>query len=117
MLKVAIFSLLVAAPLASVSAANPVDNYASASIAQGDYAIAEATLNAYLSRNHDDPPALLNLAFVYRHTQRPAQAEALYHRVLARLDTPVTNIGNDRSVSSHEVALVALTQRTRLASR
>ncbi len=117
MLKIALFSLLVAAPLVPSSAAQTVDNYASTAITRGDFAAAEVALNAYLSRNHDDPLALLNLAYVFRHTQRPLLARALYHRVLARLDTPVTGMGTERPVSSHDIALSALAQKTFTAAR
>jgi Flp pilus assembly protein TadD len=117
MSKLAIFAILVAAPLASVAAANPVDNYAADAIAHSDYATAEAQLNAYLRTARNDPPALLNLAYVYRHTHRVQEANKLYQRILARLDMDVARSKSGTPLTAHAIARANMAPNLTFASR
>jgi tetratricopeptide (TPR) repeat protein len=107
---------LAAALLSTSAVANPVDNYAASAIKSADYAQAESALRQHLGRAPADQPALLNLAYVYRHTARHREANALYSRVLNRGDVLVTK-ADGTPVSAHYVARAGLTGTVSIASR
>lgn len=109
-------ALLVAAPLAQSAAATPVDNYAARTILAADYAKAEAELAAHLERAPADPPALLNMAYVYRQTGRNREANLLYSRVLERADIVLTSTSG-KLVMSHDLARAGLSGRVSIATR
>ena len=115
-MKKLIAAALMAASFMAAPAFAATDSYASAAIAQHDYTAAEAQLKDYLAKDRDDPPALLNLAYVYRQTGREAQAIAVYNTVLARVDTRVAKLDNGNIVMSHEIAEAALDRKTRMVA-
>lgn len=117
MTKYIAIALLVAAPLAQVSAANPVDNFgADATIKAGKYQQAALRLEARVAQVPKDETALLNLALAYRHIGREADAQTAFRRVLA-LDDVVLDTADGRTVSSHALARRGLAQIATLTSR
>jgi len=99
-------SALVAALIATVPAAAQ-DRTGYKAISAGDYAKAERVL-VRERRIHPDRPALmLNLANVYRHQGRTAEARALYQRVLAEPDQ-LMDVTPERTASSHALAALGL---------
>lgn len=55
----------------------------------------------------DEPARLLNLAQVYRMTDRPLQARDLYNRVLERDDHQLV-LSDGRVLTAHEIARLGL---------
>ena len=112
-LAAAALPLLLAAPSAIAR-----DNVASAAIASGDYAAAEAVLNSELRIYPERPELLLNLAAVYVKTGRQAEARAIYAKVLDQREVAM-NLRADRVASSHAVATSGLRriQTTQLSAR
>ncbi len=106
-MKKAFFLAYVAIIPSVAVAAKPVDNYVATLIEGRDYGAAESALSAQLIRTHDDPRALLNLAFLYRSTDRAQEANAVYARVLAGPDVQVTTNGGT-TMSAHAIAHMAL---------
>ncbi len=119
-MKKALILTLVAAPLAAIPtialAGSPVDNFGVQAIQASDYALAEARLQARLAVAPSDPPALLNLGYVYRHTARPREANAAYARVLQRSNVALTAM-DGRVVRSHDLARAGLGGEVLLATR
>lgn len=119
-MKKAIFTAIVAAPLAAISstavAGKPVDNYGLAAISVGDLRAAEAQLMQRLYVAPHDVTALLNLAMVYRKTGRVAQADELYTRVLTR-DDVLLDARNGATVWAHDLAKAKRTTTIALATR
>ena len=106
-MTIAVFLSIVALVPAVATARPPVDNYVSTLIEGRDYGAAEDALHAKLARIHGDPAALLNLAFLYRSTDRFDQARSVYAAVLSGRDAKVqTNVGTVASV--HDIARAAL---------
>ncbi|RYD46009.1 MAG: tetratricopeptide repeat protein [Sphingomonadales bacterium] len=97
--SLALLPLLLAAP----SAFATQDRVASAEIARGDFAAAEAALNAELRIHPGRPELLLNLAAVYANTGRSAEARALYAQVLDQRAV-LMDVRGERVASSHLVA-------------
>lgn len=107
------------AVLASAAPVHANDRTMYQLIALGDYARAERMLLAERERTPKRPELLLNLAAVYAKTDRIAQARALYAEVLDR-EPVALDMMSGRTVSSHDVALRALTSlttRTAIAAR
>ena len=114
--KKLLISLLVAAPLSTAAVANPVDNYGANAIRVADFATAESVLNRRLDRAPADHSALINLAYVYQHTARSREANALYARVLNRADVRLRSAAGT-PVSSHDVARAGLSGNISIAMR
>ena len=105
-------TLLLAGALAmTVGAANAAerDLHGAAAIQAGDFARAEAILTAEQSGRWTSPETMLNLAHVYRHTDRADAARALYQRVLSESNV-LLNVGAARPLWSHDVARAGLDQ-------
>lgn len=103
--------------LLSVSgAAMAADPVAFQAIATNDMAAAEAQLATQVAAGSTEPGVLLNLAHVYRHSARDAQAEALYRRVLA---TPNVQMAkpDGNPAWSHRLAKMGLARSAQLALR
>jgi len=108
--------LLAAAPLTSLSAADPVDNYAVRAMNNADYGAAIAKLEAHVKRAPSDETALLNLALAYRHVARAADADAAYRRVL-KLDDVMLDAAGGGAISAHELARRGLAAAVVLSAR
>jgi Flp pilus assembly protein TadD len=100
----------------ALAAAAPVDNYATAAISAADYRTAEARLVERLKVAPADQPALLNMAYVYRHTGRTTDANTLYVKVLNRADVQLTR-ADGTPVSAHHVARSGLRGTVTIALR
>jgi Flp pilus assembly protein TadD len=116
MMKIAALALLVAAPLANSAAADPVDNYSATTIKMAQYTRAIARLEARVKQSPSDESALINLAVAYRHTNRSAEADALYRRVLTLEDVELDAV-DGRAVMSRDVARRALMRPAQVTSR
>ncbi|MCP3732261.1 tetratricopeptide repeat protein [Sphingomonas sp. MG17] len=105
-MRVAIASLVLAAPLALIPAAQAerVEGpYAHATIQRGDYAAAERKLLAEARVFPNKPEILLNLAAIYAKTGRVSEARALYNRVLA-LQPVAMDVVDGQIAPSHLIA-------------
>ena len=83
-------------------------------IARGDYAGAERMIAKTRTLFPRYPELMLNLAVVYRHTGRAAEARSLYQEVLREPDEVMDLRANRSEASSHRVAqagLLSLDQR------
>lgn len=95
--------LLVAAALAgSVGGAEPQDFSGATPLMRGDYAAAEAAIERERRLFPNSPDLLLNLATVYRHTQRVDLARNLYADVLAQPDEMLDS--GKVQISAHALA-------------
>ena len=116
MTKGVFLAVLVAIPGVAF-ASQPVDNSVASLIEGRDYGAAEAALGARVLRSHDDARSLLNLAFLYKSTDRWSAANATYARVLTAPDVAVTT-NTGVVMSSHDIARAALgTGTVTVASR
>ena len=101
---------LIVAGLIATTPAIARDRMGYTAIRAGDFSTAERIITAERRIYPKMPELMLNLAVVYTHTGRTAEARSLYQQVLAQpevmLDTP------SASVSSHAVAKAALAQPT-----
>ncbi len=108
-----IYCALIAVGLIATTPAIARDRMGYTAIQAGDFSTAERIITAERRIYPKMPELMLNLAVVYSHTGRVAEARALYRDVLAQpevmLDTP------SASVSSYAVAKAALA-RPQLAS-
>lgn len=102
-------SAAVLALTAGAANAGSRDLHGAAAIRAGDFTKAEAILTAEQSGRWTTPETLLNLAHVYRHTDRVDAARALYERVLSEGNV-LMNVGAARPFWSHDVARAGLTQ-------
>lgn len=105
-MRAVIASLVVAAPLALSPVAQAeklAGPYAHATIQRGDYATAERKLRAEARVFPNKPEVLLNLAAIYAKTGRPAEARALYNRVLA-LQPVAMDVVDGQVAPSHLIA-------------
>jgi len=116
MLKTLVTALLVAAPLATTAAADPVDNYSATAIKVAAYDRAITRLEQRVQSAPADESAMINLAVAYRHTNRVAEADALYRRVLT-LDDVELDALDGRAIMSREVARRALMRLPQVTSR
>jgi tetratricopeptide (TPR) repeat protein len=117
MIKYLVTPLLVAASLPFAAVAAPVDNYAAQPIAAAKYDVAMAKLERFVREDAFDETALLNLALVYRHKGRIADAARLYRRVLAQENVRLDTV-NGQSAWAHDVARAGLVSLpTTIASR
>lgn len=111
------FGLFMAAVvLAAPASAQAPDRTASAAIATGDYARAERILVAERRIFPARPELMLNLATVYRMTNRAAEAQQLYADVLRRPDV-LMDLPDQRVASSHALAQTGLERMTQVAAR
>ncbi len=76
-------------------------------ISAGDYAKAERVLVRERRIHPEQPALMLNLAGVYRHQGRTAEAGALYRQVLAAPDE-LMDVTPERTASSHALATLGL---------
>jgi len=116
MIKYLRMSAVAVSTLSTAAIAKPVDNYVATLIQNADYGAAEGALTARIARGQTDQNALLNLAFVYRNTDRWTEASALYSRVLAGPDAQVNTAGGQK-MSAHDIARAALGTGMTFASR
>jgi len=116
MLKILVTALLVAAPLATTAAADPVENYSATAIKLANYDRAIARLEQRLQSAPADESAMINLAVAYRHTNRVAEADALYRRVLT-LDDVELDAADGRAIMSREVARRGLSRPAQYTAR
>lgn len=110
-------ALIVAAALGVAGpglAANSEFN-GSTEIARGDYAAAEKIIVKQRKMFANDADLIVNLAMVYRQTNRPDQARALYQRLLKLPDEELDMAG--RLTTAHRVAREALAKMEMLAAR
>ncbi|MES2442272.1 MAG: tetratricopeptide repeat protein [Pseudomonadota bacterium] len=101
---------LLAAPLLAIAApahAQEFETVASTTIERGDYRTAEKLLTQEVRRHGTRPEFMLNLAAVYVHTGRAAEARALYQQVLARPDVAMELV-NESAAGSHAIARAGL---------
>lgn len=108
-------SAAVLALTAGAAHAGGRDLHAAAAIRAGDFVKAEAILSAEQSGRWTTPETLLNLAHVYRHTDRADSARVLYERVLSDGNV-LMNVGAARPLWSHDVARAGLAQLTGAAT-
>jgi len=108
-------ALIVAALVASAPAIAR-DRLGNKAIQAGDYNKAERIIVSERRFNPDMPELMLNLAYVYRHTNRASEARVLYREVLSEPAVMLDTAAPAASVSSHAVARAALDD-TSLASR
>ncbi len=106
-MKTLVIALVTAASLAcGMSAANaqqPVDNYETVALTQGEYARAIPALVNRLRADPTDESLLLNLAMAYRKSGEAAKADVLYRRVLFQEDVALDGAGGVRAWS-HDLA-------------
>lgn len=102
-------SAAVLAMAAGTAQAGERDIHAAAAIRSGDFAKAELILTAEQAGRWTTPETMLNLAHVYRHTNRADAARVMYERVLTDSNV-LMNVGAERPVWSHDVARAALSQ-------
>lgn len=87
-------------------------------IERGDYAQAERVIDQTRRMFPDLPELMLNLALVYRHTNRPEQARVLYREVLSQPDAEMDMTVRGATASAHAVASNGLARLDeRIASR
>jgi len=109
-MRLASFHFLAAAPLLAIALpahAQEFETVASTSIERGDYQTAEKLLTSEVRRHSTRPEFMLNLAAVYVHTGRNAEARALYQQVLARPDVAM-DLMTEGSAGSHAIARAGL---------
>ncbi|MBA4048095.1 MAG: hypothetical protein C0476_06085 [Sphingomonas sp.] len=87
----------------------------SAEIARGDYAAAEKVIVKQRKMFANDADLIVNLAMVYRKTNRADEARALYQRLLKLPSEELEMAG--RLTTSHRVAREALAKMDMLAAR
>lgn len=97
------FLAVAAMPLLLAAFPATARDVAVSEIARGEYAAAEAKLDAELRIHPKRPELLLNLAAVYARTGRQAQARSLYRQVLAGSDV-LMDVSADRTAGAHAVA-------------
>ena len=73
-----------------------------------DWPKAESKLASDLAENPDDPFRLLNLAYVYTQTDRPADAPATYEKVLSLNENPIATLHSGEDVRTKKIARDAL---------
>lgn len=97
-------ALIAAAALGDASLVHAAKSNSNGSeeIRRGDYAAAEALIERQRRLFTWDSDLTLNLATVYRHTNRPEAARALYRRILQLPDEEI-EIG-DRVMTMHALA-------------
>ncbi len=93
--------------------ANP---YGYDQIAAKNLQAAEKRLVAQRAAEPNEPSVLLNLAFVYKKTNRTAEARALYNDVLAQPDVLMA-LGSGKPAWSHALAMKGLGRSTDFAGR
>lgn len=104
--------LLVAAALAGAfGGAGFQDEMGATPLIRGDFTAAEAAINRERRLFPNSPDLLLNLATVYRQTNRADQARALYAQVLAQPDEML--MSGPMEMSAHALARKALAAMAR----
>lgn len=105
-MRVVLASIVLAAPLAFMPAAQAQDRedpYAQVAIQSGDYAVAERKLLAEQRIFPAKPEVLLNLAAIYTKTGRHSEARVIYNRVL-ELDPVAMDVADGQVAPSHLIA-------------
>ena len=105
-----------AALLGSSALALAADPVAVSAIATSDWQRAEAQLSAQIAKGSREPGVLLNLAHVYRQTDRTAQAVDLYRQVQAEPNVQMERTDGSPAWS-HDLARFGLQRASRMASR
>ena len=93
----------------SVALAASDENNGYAEISAGQYIAAERIIVKEQRLFRHDADLALNLAFIYAHTGRVAEARALYGQVLDRPDE-MMNLPQSAPSGSHQIANLALQQ-------
>lgn len=110
-MKIRVISILAAVPLAcgslAAQAQQPVDNYETVALTQGQFARAIPALETRLRADPTDESLLLNLAMAYRRSGQGAKADLLYRRVLFQEDVMLDGIGGAKAWS-HDLAKAGL---------
>jgi len=109
---------IVATLCAAATPALAIERNGYAEIMRGDYASAEQIITAERQGVSNDPDLLLNLATVYMHTNRLAQARDLYQRILSRPDEEM-EMTDSQFLSAHLLAKAGLRRidQTRISAR
>lgn len=85
-------------------------------IAAKNLKAAETRLVAQRAAEPNEPSVLLNLAYVYKKTNRAAEAQALYDAVLAQPDVLMA-LGSGKPAWSHTLAMKGLGRSVDFARR
>lgn len=104
-----IFCALIVTGMVGASVGTAVANERNGyqAIARGDYAAAEHMIVAERRMFPHDPDLTLNLAAIYLHSGRTAEARSLYRDVLARPNEQL-DLPKQSAAWSHEIATRAL---------
>ena len=100
-------TLVVLGAMALPATAFAQDHTGYRQIATGDYARAERSLASQLEAYPERPELMLNLAAVYRHTDRQQQARAAYEAVLAQPNV-LMDLSGEKTAWSHNLARAGL---------
>ena len=73
-----------------------------------DWPKAESKLASEVAEHPEDPFRLLNLAYVYTQTDRPADAAATYEKVLSLNENPMATLYSGEDVRTKKIARDAL---------
>ena len=114
-----IASALIAASAAMIGGAahaQDANPYGYDQIAAKNLKAAETRLIAQRAAEPDEPSVLLNLAYVYKKTNRVAEARDLYDAVLAQPDVLMA-LGSGKPAWSHALAMKGLGRSTDFAGR
>jgi Flp pilus assembly protein TadD len=96
--------------------AQPANPYGYDQIAAKNLTAAETQLVAQRATEPNEPSVLLNLAYVYKKTNRAAEARSLYDAVLAQPDVLMA-LGSGKPAWSHTLAMKGLGRSTDFAGR
>ena len=107
---------MIGASAPALALAGPVDNYATLPISAAKYDVAMVQLERIVREDALDETALLNLALVYRHKGRMADATKLYRRVLAH-DNVLLDTVDGKPRWAHDVARAGLGNMVTIALR
>ena len=107
---------VIAVSVPALALAGPVDNYAAQPISAAKYDVAMVQLERIVREDALDETALLNLALVYRHKGRMADANKLYRRVLAH-DNVLLDTVDGKPRWAHDVARAGLGNMVTIALR
>lgn len=102
--------------MGGIAHAQEPNRYGYDQIAAKNLKAAETRLIAQRAAEPNEPSVLLNLAFVYKKTNRAAEAEALYNAVLAQPDVLMA-LGSGKPAWSHALAMKGLGRSTEFAGR
>ncbi len=84
-----------------------LSNRALKEIKRGDYKEAEKHLDKALSKNPDNPYAILNMGVVYFNTDRKAQAREMFNKVLSKAEEERAQDSNENWAVGKELVEIA----------